>query len=76
VGVGVDETRDHDSAPAFDEARPSATPGTNIAWATDGDDALAGHRQRRRARASRIESEDAAAAENPVGRYFIHPFSR
>jgi hypothetical protein len=76
MGMSIDETRDHDGAPAIDEARPSATPGANVGGAADGDDAVAGHRQRRRARAPRVEGEDAAAAEDPVGGYFIHPFSR
>jgi hypothetical protein len=76
MGVGIDEARDHDGASAIDDARPAPAPGADVARAADADDAVASDRQRRRARASRIEGEDAAAAEDPVGGYFIHPFSR
>src|SRR5438552_6324812 len=76
VGVGVDEAGDDGGAAHVDDARAARPSASHLGPSADGHHAPAGHRQRLGDGSARVEREDAPALENPVGGYFIHPFSR
>ena len=72
----VDETGDDGGAAEIDHAGAAVAPAAHVARRADGTDAFALHGHGTGGGPSPVESEDASVGENPVGRYFIHPFSR
>jgi hypothetical protein len=76
VGVGVDQSWDDDGAAEVHDARGAIAPAAHVGPGADRGDAAVPHGERRRARAPGVECQETAVEENPVGRYFIHPFSR
>ena len=76
VGVGVDEAGDDGGTAEVDHPGAAIAPAAHVAGATHGDDAPALHGQGAGGRPGAVEGQDPAVGENPVGRYFIHPFSR
>src|SRR4029453_12224555 len=76
VCVGVDEAGDDGGTGQVEHARPPALPRADIGPPARGADPPGRDGQGRRDGPARIEGDDPAGLENPVGLYFIHPFSR
>jgi len=68
----IDESRGNGGAGEIDHAGPPAPPCADIRPATHGHDEPRRDGERRRRRAARIERDDAAILENPVGGH-VHP---
>jgi hypothetical protein len=76
MGVGVDEPGRDRRPVEIDHARGTIAPGAHVGAGANGGDAAVPDGKARRAGAARIEGEDAAVEEDPVGRYRMNPFSR
>ena len=74
--VRIDEPRDDGGAPEIDDAGAAIAPSPHLRAAADGQDAITADGQPGRARPTGIERDDAGVPEDPVGGYFIQPFSR
>jgi hypothetical protein len=77
VSVGIHQAGNHRGAPEIEDTRAAPTPAADVDGRAGSGDPIALDGQRGDHRPARVQREDAAVRQDPVGgRYFIHPFSR
>jgi hypothetical protein len=76
MGVRIDETRDDGRPGQIHNPGSASAPASDVRSAADGHDTAAGDGEGGRGGSAGIERDEAAVLEDPVGGYFIHPFSR